>query len=417
MRKIVIVLWPVTIAFSSNAQSSKVVSAYRHMEDYKSTNDPESLKRAKEAIDLASENPDTKEQAKTHIYKGQIYFALYDAQKRAEEEKLLKTVADPNKRAVDAIQNTPTADLETSSKAYIKARELDVKGNYTSELKAIGNISIYFDNVGRVNYNSKKYDAALNAFENVFAISGNTDTVALAYAAMSADLSKNYPKAKIYYQRMADRKQGRGNTYSSLMNVYLMMNDTTGGMEVLKKGRTAFPNDINLLISETNFFLKTNNSPEALNNLNLAIQAKPSDFNLYLVRGNIYDNLANPKDAANKDLPKPVDYEEKMKLAESDYKKAIELKPDYFDALYNLGVLYNNRGVSINKQADEITDTKKYNTENAKAVTEYTKAMPVLEKALEVNPKDRATMIALKQIYARLQQTDKLNAIMERLKN
>ena len=57
---------------------------------------------------------------------------------------------------------------------------------------------------------------------------------------------------------MIDTKQGKGATYSSLVNVYLMMSDTAGGMDVLKKGRLAYPNDINLVISETNYFLKTN---------------------------------------------------------------------------------------------------------------------------------------------------------------
>lgn len=417
MKKIAIVLLAATTVFAAKAQSSKVVTAYRYLEDYKRDNtDLESLTRAKEAIDLASEHEDTKDQAKTQVYRGQIYFMLYDSQKRAAEEKLTK-ITDPNKRSITALQDTPTDNLEMAYKAFTKAKQLDTKGNYENELKALGNIGIYFDNIGRVNFNAKKYDVALAAFEHTYEISGNTDTTALYYSATTAELGKNYEKARTYYQKMADTKQGRGNTYSSLMNVYLMLKDTTGGMNVLKKGRAAYPNDPNLLITETNYFLKTNNSTDALNNLNLTIQARPADYNLYLVRGNIYDNLANPKDPAGKDLDKPKDYDEKIKLAEADYKKAIELKPDYFDALYNLGVLYNNRGVAINKQADKITDASKFASENAKATAEFTKAMPILEKALEVNPKDRGTMFALKQIYARMQQTEKLKAITEKLKN
>ena len=153
-----------------------------------------------------------------------------------------------------------------------------------------------------------------------------------------------------------------------------------------------------------------------MGNLNIALTAKPTDANLYLVRGNIYDNLANPKDAAGKDAEKPKDYEDKFKMAEADYKKAIELKPDYFDALYNLGVLYNNHGVSLNKMADQITDNAKYKTANDLATLEFAKAMPVLEKAMSVNPKDRNTMYALKQIYARMQMMDKLKEINEKLK-
>jgi tetratricopeptide (TPR) repeat protein len=150
--------------------------------------------------------------------------------------------------------------------------------------------------------------------------------------------------------------------------------------------------------------------------LNIAIQAKPKDANLYLVRGNIYDNLANPKDASGKDLEKPQDYDANIKLAEADYKKAIELKSGYFDALYNLGVLYFNQGALLNKQADGIRDNAKFKIANAKADEQFSNAMPILEKAFEVNPADRNTMIALKQIYTRLAMLDKAKAMNDKLK-
>jgi len=186
---------------------------------------------------------------------------------------------------------------------------------------------------------------------------------------------------------------------------------------VLKKGRAAFPNDINLLLNETDFYIKNNRSQEALTNLNQAIAAKPNDHVLYFARGNMYDNLANPKDEKGKDLDKPKDAEEKMKLAEADYKKALEIKPDYFDALYNLGALYFNNGVNLGNKANSITDQKKYDAEIAKANEEFNKAVPILEKALSVNDKDRATMSALKSIYYRIGMKDKGDAMKEKLKN
>jgi len=416
MKKIAFILLTTLPVFSGVAQSSKVVNAINYLKDFNSTKDAESLQKAKANIDLASENADTKDKAKTQVIRGQVYMAIYEANRRAQEDKLM-SIADPNKRTFAALQNTPTEELGIAYDAFSKGKKLDEKGNYTAELRALDNIGIYYDNTGRANFNGKKYPEALAAFERAYEIGGKSDTTLLYFCATSAEMANEYGKAKDYYQKMIDTKQGKGSTYSSLVNLYLMMKDTTGGMEVLKKGRAAYPNDINLVISETNYFLKTNKSQEAISNLNIAIKAKPEDFNLYLVRGNIYDNLANPKDAAGKDLEKPADYDENIKMAEADYKKAIELKPDYFDALYNLGVLYNNVGVVLNKAADKITDNAKYKVANDKATEQFSAAMPILEKALEVNPKDRNTMIALKQIYARMQLLDKLKAINEKLKN
>lgn len=416
MKKNVLLLLLLIPVFHLYSQRSKENNAIFYLKDYNSTKDTVSLRKAKENVDLASEHVDTKEKASTQIAKGQIYLAIYEANKRAEEEKLM-SIADPNKRTFASLQNTPTTELGIAYQAFLKGKTLDVKGNYTAELKALTNIGIYFDNTGRANFNGKKYSEALSAFESAYGISGNSDTTVLYFCATSAEMAKDYEKAKTYYQKMIDTKQGQGNTYSSLVTVYKMMKDTAGAMEVLKKGRYAYPNDMNLVISETNYFLEIKKSKEALNNLNIAINAKPADPNLYLVRGNIYDNLANPKDGAGNDLEKPKDYAENLKFAEADYKKAIELKPDYFDALYNLGVLYNNQGVVLNKLADKITDNKKYTAANEKATEQFTLAMPVLERALEINPKERNTMIALKQIYARLQLLDKLKAINEKLKN
>jgi tetratricopeptide (TPR) repeat protein len=414
MKKNLLVLLFAIPALAVYSQRSKETNAIAYLRDYNETKDSVSLRKAKENIDLAAEHEDTKEKASTQVTKGQIYMAIYEANKRAQEEKLMN-IADPNKRTFAALQNTPTAELLTAYKAYEKGKALDTKGNYTKELKNMANVAIYFDNTGRSFYNAKKYPEALNAFENAYAINGN-DTTLLYFCATSAALTPDYPKAVKYYQKMIDAKQGFGSSYSALMNVYLSMKDTTAGMDILKKGRQTFPNDMNLVISETNYFLRVNKSQEALNNLNIAIQAKPADPNLYLVRGNIYDNLANPKDANGKDLDKPKDYENLIGLAETDYKKAIELKPDYFDALYNLGVLYNNKGVELNRQADKFTDQKKYEAASAKANEQFANAMPVLEKALEVNPKERNTMIALRQIYMRMQLQDKLKAINEKLK-
>jgi tetratricopeptide (TPR) repeat protein len=270
MKKISIVLLIVIPVFSGFAQSAKVVTAYRYLKDYETSNDPESLNRAKIAIDTASINPDTKDLTKTQVYRGQIYLQIYESNKKAQETKLIN-ITDPNKREFAILQNTPTDELEVAYQAFSKAKSLDKKGNYTNELKAITNIGINFDNTGRADFNAKKYPEALNAFERTYEISSNTDTTALAFCGIAADMAKDYPKAKTYYQKMIDGKQNRAGTYSSLVNAYFMLKDTMGGLEVLKKGRATFPNDGNLIITETNYYLKTNKTQEALANLDLAI--------------------------------------------------------------------------------------------------------------------------------------------------
>ncbi|CAN5562215.1 hypothetical protein BH10BAC1_BH10BAC1_02580 [soil metagenome] len=475
MKKLKLSIVAIVIAFNGIAQNVKIVNAKNYLRDFSESKDIESLNKAKENIDLAAVHPDTKDQAKTQTLKAQVYLTIFDNNLRLETEKLTvigKTKADiikqfgqpqktttttnvegatelleypnfyfyigakgtvvsaseisngnksefsPSKINLMAYQAASSAPLAEAFVACTASKTLDTKGNYTSEVaNYIRSIAGHYENKAIADYNAKKYADALPSFEKAYEINGEKDTTTLSNCALVADRAAIYDKAKMYYQKMIDNKQGKGNTYSSLVNVCLMMKDSVTAMEILKKGRTAYPNDINLVITETNYFLKINNSKEALNNLNIALAAKPTDANLFLVRGNIYDNLANPKDEAGKDMEKPKNYDELMKSAEADYKKAIELKPDYFDALYNLGVLYNNHGVVLSKVADQITDNAKYKVANDLASAEFNKALPVLEKALEISPKDRNTMYALKQIYARTQQPEKVKEINERLKN
>ncbi len=417
-KKTVIFFIATAFAINGFAQNVKIVNAKNYLRDFAESKDIESLNKAKENIDLAAAHPDTKELAKTQTLKAQVYMTIFENSLRLETEKIMTVITDPNKRNLAAYQAASSAPLAEAYAGCLASKTFDAKGNYTSEVNDyIAKIASHYENKAIADYNAKKYADALPSFEKAYEINGAKDTTTLGNCALVADRAAIFDKAKLYYQKMIDNKQGLGNTYSSLVNVCLMMKDSVGAMEILKKGRTAYPSDINLVITETNYFLKTNNSKEALNNLNIAIGAKPTDANLYLVRGNIYDNLANPKDASNKDMDKPKEYDNLMKSAETDYKKAIELKPDYFDALYNLGVLYNNHGVVLNKIADQITDNAKYKTANDLALAKFTNALPVLEKALELNPKDKNTMFALKQIYARTQQPDKVKEINERLKN
>src|ERR1035437_3466073 len=198
MKKIVFLLLTTIPVLTGYAQKSKANSALYYLKDYNSTRDTVSLRKAKENIDLASEHPDTKDKAGTQINKGQIYLALYEANRRTQEEKLM-SISDPNKRTFAAFQSTPTTELEIAYQAFLKGKSLDTKGDFKMELKVLTNIGIYFNNTGRADFNIKKYPEALAAFERSYEISGNSDTTVLYFCGTAAELSKDYDKAKIYY--------------------------------------------------------------------------------------------------------------------------------------------------------------------------------------------------------------------------
>lgn len=97
--------------------------------------------------------------------------------------------------------------------------------------------------------------------------------------------------------------------------------------------------------------------------------------------------------------------------AESYYAKALEIKPDYFDALYNLGALFYNEAAEKIKQANELdlSKQKEYDKLSAAAKELFNKALPYFDKALAIDGNDLNTLIALKEIHANLGDTKKSN--------
>jgi hypothetical protein len=414
MKRFILLATSVIYFYPVHAQKSKGFDAQSYLKDYNSTQDTSSLNRAKESIDIAAENSETKDNPFILVTKGQVYMALYQEAKKTVETSL-SSISDAQKRAIAVYEKTPTNNLEIAYQAFLKAKQVDTKGKYSDETNTISTIGMYFDYSGRARYNVQKYADALPNFERVYEISNYKDTTALYLCALSADYSGNFLKAKEYYTKMVDGKQARPNTYNALVNAYYALKDTTSGMVILKKGREQYPTNANLLLMDVNYYLKQNKGEELLNGLNSSIKANPDNINLFLARGNVYDNIAGQL-IKNKDAVSQKKQEDAVNAAEADYLKVISSDSNNYYALFNLGILYFNKGVVLNNKANEIVENAKSKTFIEQANEEFNKSLPLLENALRQQPKDSNLMITLKQIYARLQLTEELKIIENKLK-
>ncbi len=431
MKKISILAVAV-IPFFGLAQKSKVQTAWRSLNDYETTvkdgkPDLVYLNKAKEAIDLALANEETKNQAKTHAYKARISYAQYQYNLAQELKKLEATTPDKNERAMLAYGNTSLTDFEAAAEELNKIQELDpkymetIKDGITKGTSMLGEDDIKLvsvamqlkmesGNIASGKYKAKKYDEAADYFYKTGFM--NTllykvkDTANFYNAAVSAGKAKNTTKILDYNKKMIDSKIASPYNYESMFNAYISKGDSAAAMDILKKGRTAFPNDMGLLNNETNQFLAKGKQQEALANLKAASEKDPNNALFFLVAGTIYDNMANPKDkTTGKDLEKPADFDELFKNAETNYAKAAELKPStelLYNSLFNLGAMYNNYGGFLQNKASNLTiaeAAKKGKELEAKSQEYYKKAIPLLEQALTVKPDDKATMGALRKLY------------------
>ncbi|MFM1930882.1 MAG: hypothetical protein RL226_185, partial [Bacteroidota bacterium] len=154
-----------------------------------------------------------------------------------------------------------------------------------------------------------------------------------------------------------------------------------------------------LIIEELNIYLRTGNFAAAQENLQLAAEQDPTNEVLFFSMGSVYDNLGKSEEAI------------------VAYKKALELKSDYFDANYNLGALYFNQGVAKVNEANDVppSQTKRYKMLMDEANAIFALALPYLESAHRVNPTDKDTMRSLSSIYARTGDDAKLSDIKKKL--
>ena len=111
------------------------------------------------------------------------------------------------------------------------------------------------------------------------------------------------------------------------------------------------------------------------------------------------------------------------KLAETYYRKAIELDPEYADAYLNLAAVILQQEEPLVEEMNNLGTSKADNLKYDKLLEErqslYKSAIPFLSKRLELKPKDIDTARTLMNIYSVIGDTAKfkeLKAIVDSLK-
>jgi tetratricopeptide (TPR) repeat protein len=153
----------------------------------------------------------------------------------------------------------------------------------------------------------------------------------------------------------------------------------------LDEGLTKYPENSDMLNSKFNAYIGVGRMAEASSSAKALVEKEPDNkFHHY--------NYAYV-------LLKMGEYEE----AETHFLKAIEIDPEYDNAIYNLGVTYVSWGTAINKEAEAqgiiSEDYKK----------KYEAALPYLEKVVEKDQTNVAMWEILGKVYSVLGMTDDAN--------
>lgn len=217
-----------------------------------------------------------------------------------------------------------------------------------------------------------------------------------AYTA--SQIKDNHAVAIKEYESIKGVPYRQSDVYQLLAQEYVNVEDSTSYMRTLEEGAKLFPEDKFFVFNLINVYIRKGENERAKNFLEQALASDPKNVQLYNVLGTLYEQ--GFKDTAK---------------AEEQYRKAIEIDPQYADAVIGLGRIYYNQAVEIQSEANALNDQKKFNELNKKAKDLFTKALPYFEKAVTLQPDNSEYMMALRGIYYNLGMNDKVAEIEKKL--
>jgi tetratricopeptide (TPR) repeat protein len=336
MKKFSLVIIGMLFITAIFAQKREVTSAWSYLKDG-------FLDDAKKSIDKATANPETSNWYKTYYYRGQIYQELGITDKKKYKglcdncldeaydsyiKAILLNFVNPEYRQIDLtseagfmkfvsiIQKMDDRNYENTESLY------DIIGN---RLPALSNA---FINEGVAKYQEQKWEESYAKFEKAVLISSlsfRADTQLYYFTSLAALKAKKFEEAVKLNDFLIEAKFGANDDERVLIILnqavcYRELGKTDKMIETLQKGIEKYPNaNYPLVIELFNYYVNSEQNDKALEYINLAINKNPNDPQFYVIRGTLNETLKLRDKAI------------------ADYKKAIELDPNNFDANYSSG--------------------------------------------------------------------------------
>lgn len=264
--------------------------------------------------------------------------------------------------------------------------------------------------------NAKEYEKALQYYQKLKSLNYSGEST--AYYAKSVITEKedyfgNTPDAKVdrdaktklkLYTNPRDEKipSKRPEILKNIALILVELGKSEDAKIALKEARIESPEDVGLIISESDLYLKSNDMVNYKRLIYEALEKNPNNADLVFNLGVISYN--------NKEI---VD-------AEKYYLRAIEIDPKYVNAYLNLAILkLDSEKILIekmNKLGTSAPEMKKYDILKKLREEVYKGAIPYLEKVTELDSNNIEAMRTLMGVYNALEMTDKSKVLREKLK-
>jgi tetratricopeptide (TPR) repeat protein len=165
---------------------------------------------------------------------------------------------------------------------------------------------------------------------------------------------------------------------------------------IVTKARAEYPNDKVLAEYEIQLLLQLNKMDEAMSQIKDALAKDPNNPGLLLRSGYLKEQGGD------------------IEAALVDYKKSVEVDPNFFEGNYYTGALLLEKSRGILAELNTLSDAEweKRSPEMGKQADElYRQSVPFFTKALEIKADNTDIMIILFQVHTRLKNTAEVNAM------
>ena len=367
-RKVTLVLLVLMSALTFGyAQTANVKGADR-LSDASKPNYPE----ARNLIQQALENPETKDDAKTWYTAGLVEERAFTG----ENQKSLKGEPQdlPNMyKALLAMHEYYTKTYEIDHQPNDKGK---VRPKFEKKIsKAYEENLLYYINAGGYYMEQKDFKNALKAFqafreikrsplfegEKIAQPDSNSMMVDF-FAIITAYQAGDKQLAIQYGEELKGNGYRQNEVYQILAQTYIEEGDTANYITTMREGLKLFPKEPYYSVNLINTYIVQNKYDEARAFLTQAIELNPENPQLYDVMGKLYEESNE---------------EEAIKW----FSKALEVDPNYVESLCNIGRIYYNKAVEVSdKEEGGMAAAQK------KRTALLNKALPYLEKAYSINP-------------------------------
>lgn len=317
------------------------------------------------AIELAEKDRKTKNWPETWAVKAYLssYIALVDSESNADKHFDLAT---------EALQKAKSLDKFQANSSLINA----AAQNIIVKKQNIGN-SLFFQN------------DFTNAFSYLKEVSDffPKDTTLAVNVAMCAQNIQLHDEALAYFKRAKDNGIKNPIVYQNMANIYASKFDSEAAIKTLEDGLNLNPYQPYLTNDYINLLLDNEKYDKATKIIEGSIATDKRNKLLLFLYGYLHQAQHNNKSTA-----------------ELAYQKALDVDKNYFDALYQLGLIY----------IESANETLKSNNSKQFA-SNINRAEFILQRAHEINLNDRNTIQLLIEIYSRKNKLDRVQELKRKL--